>query len=247
MQARPNCRSVRDAALVIGQSDPVSDGVNAALVSIVKGMGAALPDDFKRQGRKWVRESDGMRQEVGLRRLMLSYGLNAAIFRLSFIHGIKSRVMSGTDWTTPGRRDWDVGANPDPGELERLIAEVREALPPLVDYLNQRFTPDGYCASIAEVGPPIVLLNAYVGLGRVDEVRTLAASEDIRPNDHQHREGMLFDAEVVIDAYAMLGEDPPGDWQDLAKLAVKSFRGRPPKHVRARWEHVRNPVESWSR
>jgi hypothetical protein len=240
-----NCRSVRDTALVIGQSDWVSGGVNAALLSISKGMGAALPDDFKRQGRKWIRESNGLRQEVGLRRLRRSYGTGGAAFRLFVVQGIKSRGVAGGDWYT-GHHHWNVDGDADGATVDRLIDDVREELGHVVAYLDPLFSPDGYCASIAELGKPMLLLNAYVGLGRVGDVRTLTASPDFHPNEHQRRDGMLWDAAVVLDAYTLLGADPPTEWHQLAAQAVKLFRGRPPKRVRPRWEKVRAAVDSWS-
>jgi hypothetical protein len=206
---------------------------------IAKGMGVALPSDFKRRGRKWTRVVNGLRQDVHLRRLMLSYDMDAAIFRLSVEHGIDGRELEGGDWFSAPHRDWSIREGTAADELARIAAEVCEDVGPIVEFLDSVSTEAGFCAWIARERRPCDVLRAYTFFGRTDDVRALIQSPGLRPHV-QSRSLDIEYADAVVAGYALLGERPSDHWHAFAVKAVKAFRGRPPKEDRAMWERVRN-------
>jgi hypothetical protein len=211
---------------------------NPGFNAIAKGMGVAMPTDFKRRGRKWTRVVNGLRQDVHLRRLMLSYDTGSAIFRLSVEHGIDGRELEGGDWFSP-HGDWSIVEGTDEDDLARITAEVREDVGPIVEFLDSVSTTAGFCAWIERNRRPCDLLAAYAFFGRTDDVRALLQSPELRPH-MQHRSLDIEYADAVAAGYALLGETPSDHWHAFAAKAVKAFRGRPPKEDRARWERVRS-------
>jgi hypothetical protein len=212
---------------------------NSRFNVVAKGMGVALPSDFKRRGRKWTRVVNGLRQDVHLRRLMLSYDTDAAIFRLSVEHGIDGRQLEGGDWFSSPHRDWSIREGTDADELARITAEVCDDVGSVVEFLDSVSTEAGFCAWIVREGRPCDALRAYTFFGRTDEVRALIQSSELRP----HMESRSLDieyADAVVGGYALLGEGPSDYWRAFAVKAVKAFRGRPPKEDRVMWERVRN-------
>jgi hypothetical protein len=211
---------------------------NPGFNEIAKRMGVALPSDFKRRGRKWTRVVNGLRQDVRLRRLLLSYEMDAAFFRLSVEHGIVGHELEGGDWFLP-HGDWSIGEGTDADELARIAAEICDDVGPIVEFLDSVSTPAGFCEWIAQHRRPCDALRAYAYFGRTDDVRALIESPELRP--HVQSRSLDIDyADAVAAGYTLLGEKPSDHWHTFAVKAVKAFRGRPPKDDRAMWEAVRN-------
>jgi len=230
------------------------DPLDSAVLEIVKGMGAALPADFRRTGRKWVRSSGVLSQEVGLRRLMSSYGTSVAELRIVVSDGTV-RSMSGCDWIGhywyherperwSGPEEWRIRADSDSSEISRIISEVRVALGLVVEYLDEQYTEDGYLQSLAARGNDLPVFDACIAFGRGDELRRMLVDPGFRPvSTADTREFDLVLAQSVLDAYTLLGDVPDDEWLDFCSKVVRLFRGRPPKQLRSMWEAVRGEVE----
>ncbi len=223
---------------------------NPGLTAIVKGMATALPAGFRRSGRKWIRTlPGGLRQEVHLYRLMFSYGLLGAIFRLNLCYGIDGQELQVRDYWAPlatggSRRDWKIDGSTTDARLSEIIEEVRADLVGAVRFLEDVSTPDLFCDWLDRYGRPVDLLAAYTAFDRSSDAMALLDSGRLVRLDH--RELALELADVVTAAYDALGVRPSAEWREFCERSVRAFRGRPPKKYRAMWQIVGDRLTSFA-
>ncbi len=185
---------------------------------------------------------------------MSSYDADFAALRI-FVSDGTEHWMSGCDWdghywyrdrrprgTQP--QEWRVRADSSSSEIASVVSEVRAALSLVVEYLDEQYTEDGYVQSLVGRGNDLALLGACIAFGRRDDLGRMLADPSLRTVPTAARRDVdLMRAQLVLDAYRLLDDDPTEEWLEFLTQVVRLFRGRPPKQLRSMWEAVRVEVE----
>jgi hypothetical protein len=219
---------------------------NQCFNAISKDLGAALPPEFKRRGRKWSRVVNGIRQEIVLRRIKPWFGYEAdsAMMRLGTEHGLDGQELWPSDYFSE-LSPWRLDVTSDPDRLAEIARQVRDDLNEVLAFLDSVSSQEGLIQWTAKIRREIDVFRLYVAFGRAGDVEWCLESPEFRPHRDSRDLNLLW-ADCVLEGYELLDKTPSDFWLSFAQSAVKSYRGRPPKDCRSMWEAARSRLSTTS-
>jgi hypothetical protein len=190
----------------------------------------------------WQRTVDGIVSGVHVYRLQASYGICCWVRLEPFVR-LENRsveLMPPSGCMPEWRIFDDAGVATAVGEAGRTIDH--DIRPWLAAMSSRKAVVDAVAGH--GVGRRIETRLAFGQLPALAAVLALGPGEWAEGT--HLRDFNLLDIDAAARGYQALGVAPSPEWHAFIERAVRSFRGRPAKHLRARHDSVKAAFGSWA-